>query len=258
MPTAYSTLMVIWLMYVFVLTMVIMFKRVDRGQRVHELPMGPRSSYISKSVAWKWMTLPAIPSILGFYALAGGFQTYGLLSLQTGFVGLYCLHYLYRSVIYPRRLRTSEQQYSVVLIFLTWSYYIPMGYFMGTWFAQNNLLMDSLVLPVAMVGALLFVIGLVSTVTHDELLIRLRSGPSQDYAIPMRGLFRFSSNAHYFSEFVEWTGFALMTLSLPAFVHQIAVFALMLPQAQKTHTWYRDHFGARYPAHRTAFFPFLF
>ena len=74
MPTAYSTLMVIWLMYVFVLTMIIMFKRVDRGQRVHELPMGPRSSYISKSLAWKWMTLPAIPSIVGFYVLAGGFH----------------------------------------------------------------------------------------------------------------------------------------------------------------------------------------
>lgn len=258
MPTDYHSLLALWSLYVLALTAGMMVKRVGEGERVHDLRLGPRFADIPKSLAWKWMTLPAIPSILVAYGLAGGFEAHALLSAPTVAVGLYCLHYGYRSLVYPRRLRTSGQRYSVVLVLLTWSYYIPMGYFMGTWFARSQQLLDPVMVPLMAFGGLLFAVGLISTIVHDEWLIRLRAEPSREYAIPMRGLFRFSSNAHYFSEFVEWTGFALMTLALPAFVHQVAVFALMLPQARKTHSWYRAHFGARYPDHRTAFFPFLF
>ncbi|MEL6342854.1 MAG: DUF1295 domain-containing protein [Myxococcota bacterium] len=258
MPPAYHTLLAVWGLYMFALTMSILLRRVEDDQRVHDLPLGLDNHAIPKSLAWKLMTLPAIPSVLVFYAMAGGFQTHNLMSPQAVFIGLYCLHYLYRSLIYPQRLRTSRQRYSPVLVVLTWTYYIPMGYFMGTYFAQNDPIIAQLSLPVMLIGGLLFFSGLVSTILHDEWLIRLRHTPSQDYAIPTRGLFQYTSNAHYFSEFVEWTGFALMTMALPAFVHQVAVFALMLPQAIKTHTWYRNHFGTRYPTNRTSFFPFLF
>lgn len=258
MLSGYHTAMAIWSLYIVALTAGILFKRVARDQRVHEIPMGPRSSYISKSLAWKLMTLPAIPSILCFYALAGGFSTHALASPQAAFVGLYCLHYLYRSVVYPRRLRTSEQQCSLVLVLLTWSYYIPMGYFLGTHLALHEPTIATAFHPAIVIGLAVFAVGLVSTIVHDEILIRLRSTPSREYAIPMHGLFRYSSNAHYFSEFVEWTGFAIMVMTLPAFVHLLAVFTLMLPQALKTHSWYQHHFGAGYPGNRTAFFPFLF
>ena len=258
MPSSYHTLMAIWSCAIMVLTAIILFKRVARGQRLHDIPVGPRSSFVSKSLAWKLMTLPSVPSILGFYALAGGFTTHALSSPQTVFVGLYCLHYLYRSVVYPRRIRTSEQQYSLVLVLLTWSYYIPMGYFLGTHLAVHDPVIETLYHPTVLLGLIVFVLGLVSTIAHDEILIRLRSKPSKEYAIPMRGLFRYTSNAHYFSEFIEWTGFALMVMTLPAVLHLMAVFILMLPQALKTHSWYHRHFGAGYPGNRTAFFPFLF
>ena len=140
MSSSYNLFLLVWMAWIVVLTLCVLFKRVGRGQRVHDLPMGPRSSYIPKTLAWKFMTLPAIPSILAFYTLAGGVSTHGLWSGQAGCVGLYCLHYFYRSVVYPRRLRTSEQQCSVVLIGVTWSYYIPMGYFLGTRFAAADFL----------------------------------------------------------------------------------------------------------------------
>lgn len=254
----YQTLLLIWSLYVMALTLVMVLKKVERAQRIHDLPMGPRSIYIPKSLAWKLMTLPAIPSILFFYAAAGGFTQHAWTSSSTAFIGLYCLHYAYRSIVYPRRIRTSEQSYSLISVVMTWSYYIPMGYFLGTHFAVAGPMEWHLSGSVALIGLAIFLVGLVSTIVHDEILIRLREKPSTEYAIPMRGLFCYTSNAHYFSEVVEWLGFALMTLNLPALVHLLAVFTLMVPQALRTHWWYQDYFGERYPGNRTAFFPFLF
>lgn len=247
-----------WSAYIVVLTLILFLKKVGREQRIHDLPMGPQSTYISKSLAWKLMTLPAIPAVLLFFGLAGGFSAHAWSSPSAAFVGLYCLHYAYRSIVYPRRIRTSEQQYSLVFVVMTWSYYIPMGYFLGTHFALSGDTGGHMSSPLALAGLLIFLAGLISTIVHDEILIRLREKPSKEYAIPMRGLFRYTSNAHYFSEVVEWLGFALMTLNLPALIHLLAVFTLMMPQALKTHWWYQSHFGERYPGNRTSFFPFLF
>ncbi|GAA5975072.1 hypothetical protein JCM11641_000020 [Rhodosporidiobolus odoratus] len=138
-------------------------------------------------------------------------------------------------------------------------------------------------------GALLWFAGWASNIHHDNILFRLKAtkqaelrsskGPSPPssgssrYAIPHGGLYRLLSHPSYTSEWVEWIGFTLCTLSLspgsfpppasspllsklPAGLRPLqdwwlqppALFVLeevaaMLPRARSGHRWYKKTFG---------------
>ena len=252
--TDYEQWMCWWLAFIIGQALCMWFVKPAHLQRMHDIQIGPRQWTIQKSLAWKILSLPAIPSILFFYIHGGGLEhSWG--NPQRIFVSLYCLHYFYRSVVYPRRLRTSDQRYSIFVIVLTWLYYIPMGYFLGDHFARIQVPQSHLHNATFYIGLGIFLLGLLSTIIHDEILIRLRSKPSSGYTIPTAGLFRSSSNAHYFSELVEWLGFLILTGAVPALLHWVAIYLLMLPQARKTHQWYHDYFGENYPKNRSMLLP---
>ena len=256
--TTYHTLMAFWFLYVLLQAFCMVAIKQKSLQRIHDYPMGPQKLYIPKSIAWKLISVPAIPSILYFFWTAK--ETTALTLNDPGliFVCLYCLHYSYRTFVFPYRIRVKEQRYSIILIFITWTYYIPMGYFLGNHFASAEIVETHLQSPIFWLGLFIFTLGLAGNIVHDEILVRLRTGPSKTYKIPQKGLFQYTSNAHYFSEIVEWAGFLVLSLSLPALLHLLAVFILMIPQAMKTHRWYKNYFGDRYPSNRKALIPFVF
>ena len=257
MVTSYEEWMWMWMAFIVAQVLCMWFVKPSHLQRMHDIQIGPKQWTIRKDLAWKIISLPAIPSILLFYVNGGGLE-HSWTNPQRIFVAFYCLHYLYRSVVFPRRLRTSEQRYSVFVILITWLYYIPMGYFLGDYFARVHVPQSHLDSVLFYIGIVIFLIGLCSTIIHDEILIRLRATPSSEYKIPSAGLFQRSSNAHYFSEIIEWFGFFLLTGAFPAFVHCGAIFILMLPQARKTHQWYQDYFGDQYPKNRNMLIPLSF
>ncbi|HSJ85911.1 MAG TPA: hypothetical protein VK909_01800 [Anaerolineales bacterium] len=56
---------------------------------------------------------------------------------------------------------------------------------------------------------------------------------------------------NYFSEIMEWFGWALVTWSLPDLAFALWTFANLAPCAHAHHKWYREHFKD-YPAERKA------
>ncbi len=59
-------------------------------------------------------------------------------------------------------------------------------------------------------------------------------------------MFRYVSSANYFGEFVEWTGFAILTWSWAGAVFALWTFANLAPRAGKIHERYRREFGEEF------------
>jgi hypothetical protein len=55
---------------------------------------------------------------------------------------------------------------------------------------------------------------------------------------------------------IEWTGWAIATLSLPGLVFALWTAANLAPRALKHHAWYRKTFPD-YPQSRKAIIPFV-
>ena len=105
-----------------------------------------------------------------------------------------------------------------------------------------------------MAGTTLFAVGLFITVQSDTILRSLRTPGDSQYRIPQGGFFRWVSCPNYFGELLEWTGWALLTWSLPGLVFAAWTAANLIPRALSHHRWYRQTFP-EYPAGRKAVIP---
>jgi len=141
------------------------------------------------------------------------------------------------------------------------------------------------------IGAIAWIVGLWSNIYHDQILYDLKRDkmkkqkkdnsstssqePKHRYSIPQRGLYRYISHPSYSSEWFEWLGFLLCTLSLSSspfpptplqftsslksiysplvplegwWLQPPALFlwqeiGVMLPRARAGHEWYEKTFG---------------
>ena len=110
--------------------------------------------------------------------------------------------------------------------------------------------------PRFIIGAVLFISGLVINWQTDNILIHLRKPGETGYVIPHGGLFTYISCPNHFGEIIEWCGFALMTWSLPGMAFAIWTFVNLVPRALHHHQWYTKQFP-EYPKERKALIPFI-
>lgn len=173
------------------------------------------------------------------------------------FSACFLFHYLYRSVVFPLRLRTAGKRMPWVIVLLAICFNLVNGFLLGHYFAQfadypADWWQDARFL----IGTTLFWLGLGINWQSDNILIRLRKPGSTGYAIPQGGLFGKISCPNLFGEMLEWVGFALMTWSLPGLAFAIWTVANLAPRALAHHRWYKKTFPD-YPAARKAVIPFL-
>lgn len=77
------------------------------------------------------------------------------------------------------------------------------------------------------------------------------------YKIPHGGLFELVSAANYFAEIIEWSGYALLTWSLPGAAFAFFTLSNLVPRGVQHHAWYLRRFGAAYPKRRRAVLPWV-
>jgi len=173
------------------------------------------------------------------------------------FSGCFLLHYINRSIVFPLRLRTRGKRMPWAIVFSAIGFNIvngfSLGYFFGHFAAYSPVWWTDMRF---LTGAALFCLGLAINWHSDNILIHLRKPGATGYAIPEGGLFRKISCPNLFGEIVEWTGYALMTWSLPGLAFAVWTAANLLPRALAHHRWYRATF-ADYPRERKAVIPFL-
>jgi len=103
-------------------------------------------------------------------------------------------------------------------------------------------------------GATIFVSSWWMNLQSDLTLFRLRA--TGEYKIPHGGLFELIAAPNYFTETVEWCGFALASQSAAGIAFAFYTFANLAPRAVANWRWYKEKF-ADYPPERKAFLPFI-
>jgi len=210
---------------------------------------------VSARAAWVAMETPSLLIMGGLFLAGGRFDDVALWV----FAGMWCIHYVHRSWIYPFRARITGKTMPVAIAGMAVLFNGVNATLNGEhlFFLASPPGADWLADPRFVFGVALFVAGMVVNIHSDNLLLGLRRGEDGGYVIPRGGLFRWVSAPNYLGEMMEWVGFAIATWSLAGAAFAVWTIANLLPRAVSNHRWYRSKF-ADYPPERRALIPWIF
>jgi hypothetical protein len=184
-------------------------------------------------------------------------------------ISCWLAHYFHRGLITPLTMRYSSKDVDLGICL---GGFFPNCIF-STLFALHISLMqynnnESSFLyvkdPRFSIGIILFVLGFVGNRWSDYHLRSLREENQQEgdstkpkYVLPKAGLFKLCYCPNYFCEFVEWSGFAILTSSLPGVLWALFGLSTFLPRSLATKKWYLRTFFGEADENKAALFPFL-
>ncbi|GAA5798988.1 hypothetical protein HPULCUR_004397 [Helicostylum pulchrum] len=207
-----------------------------------------------------WFIMEAVSPILFLSSVILARPTWT--PFQLILTSAWLIHYVNRTIIYPLRA-TSMAPIHVLAVVSAVVFNGLNGYTNGIWVGRHS---DSVYQFKFWFGIGLWAAGFVSNIYHDTLLFKLRkksidkntSDKKKRYSIPYGGLYNYISCPNYFSESMEWVGYAIAAhSSLPAFIFVMATVSNLFPRAIRTHEWYKDTFKD-YPKSRKAVIPFVY
>ena len=79
-------------------------------------------------------------------------------------------------------------------------------------------------------------------IQSDGIIRNLRKPGDTAHYLPQGGLFRYVTSANYFGEWLEWTGFAILTWSWAGAVFSLWTFANLAPRAARIYDLYSREF----------------
>ncbi len=208
---------------------------------------------LNPRVAWILMEAPSpIGFALVFFASARAFELVPLT-----LAGLFLLHYVYRSFIYPFRTRGGARK-PVLTVSFGSVFNICNGSINAYAITElaPHLQASWLYDPRFLLGVALFGFGYAVNHQADEILRSLRAPGETGYKIPYGGFYRWISCPNYFGEILEWIGFALAAWTPAAAVFALFTASNLVPRAVAHHRWYHEKFSG-YPRERRAVLPFL-
>jgi 3-oxo-5-alpha-steroid 4-dehydrogenase 1 len=170
---------------------------------------------------------------------------------------LYVVHYAYRSLIFPMKLKRTGKKMPLVIVALAVIFNLINGSANGYYIGHTRLLSMPAPMTLAIAGIALFILGFILHIISDHHLIHLRKPGETQYKIPYGYLFRFISCPNYFGEIIQWTGFALISWNLAGVSFAVWTAANLVPRALSHHKWYKKTYGSSYPANRKALVPFI-
>lgn len=178
---------------------------------------------------------------------------------------IFCLfqfHYFQRSFIFPLLIKGKNRMpLSIILMGVLFN--VINALMQGGWIfylsPEEQYSPDWLATPQFIVGTLIFFAGMFINIQSDSIIRHLRRPGDTRHYIPRGGMFRYVSSANYFGEFVEWTGFAILTWSLAGAVFALWTFANLAPRARRINRRYSEEFGEEFTHLRLkSILPFIY
>ena len=173
------------------------------------------------------------------------------------FLGIWQLHYVNRTFVFPFRLRATGKRMPIAIVAMAIVFNCLNAYVNARWISHLGTYDASWFGEIPFVaGVLCFAAGWIINQHSDSILIGLRRPGQAGYRVPHGGLFRWVSCPNYLGEMLEWLGWAIATWSLAGSAFAVFTVANLLPRALANHQWYRQQF-ADYPPARRALLPRL-
>lgn len=201
--------------------------------------------------AWFIMEFPALVMCPLFVFLGPGEKS----DLTWLLVGLWSIHYLNRTLVFPFRLRTAGKKMPLAIVFSALFFNGMNGFLNGYFLGFLAPEVESLLTVNVVIGLVIFFAGMTINHITDTKLIGLRK-EQKGYQVPRKWLFEVISCPNHFGEIIEWIGFAIIAWSLPALTFAIWTFCNLVPRALNHHDWYQERF-ADYPKKRKAIIPWI-
>jgi 3-oxo-5-alpha-steroid 4-dehydrogenase 1 len=243
------------LMISFGLSSIIVFILLFRipagyGQHVSK-KWGPS---IDSKLGWFLMEIPTIIVYFVYYLISD--RRLNIVPLI--FMAIWMLHYCQRTLIFPLLIR-GKLPMPLTIILMGFTFNGINAYLQARWIYTFSPVypISWLLNPFFIIGVLIFLIGIIINLQSDHIIRNLREPGETEYKIPYGGMFKYVSSPSYFGEITEWTGWAIMTWSIPGLVFAIWTFANLAPRARTNHLWYIKTFSD-YPKNRKALIPFIY
>jgi protein-S-isoprenylcysteine O-methyltransferase Ste14 len=202
---------------------------------------------------WILMELPAVAAFMAIYFTG----QHALEPVPLLLLAFWQVHYVHRTFVFPFRLRDSGKRMPLSIPALAIVFNSMNAYANARWIGHLGAYSTAwLTDPRFVIGAIVFVVGLAINLHADTVLIHLRKPGETGYKIPQGGLYRWITAPNYFGEILEWTGWAIMTWSLPGLAFAVYTTANLAPRAFSNHRWYVEKFPD-YPRERRALIPFV-
>jgi protein-S-isoprenylcysteine O-methyltransferase Ste14 len=202
-------------------------------------------------LGWILMELPAVALFAAFFFT--GDHRFDVVPLVL--LGMWQLHYLNRTFVFPLRMRAQGRKLPVLIVLLAIAFNTLNAYVNGRWIGHiGSYGIGWLTDPRFLLGAALFLAGWLGNLHSDAILRNLRKPGEIGYEIPHGGLYRWVSSPNYLCEIFEWTGWAIATWSTAGLAFAVYTAANLGPRAFRHHAWYRERF-TDYPSERKALIP---
>lgn len=239
--TAFNTFLVIMAIIAVVVFVVLHFVEAGYGM-MYTKKWG---ATIDNRVGWVLMEAPVLVAMgLLWWFSPRRFEAAPLVMFI-----LFELHYVQRSFIFPMLIRTKGRMpLSIIIMGVVFN--VLNAFMQGGWIfyesAPDRYPVSWLCSWQFMAGSVLFVAGMAINIHSDSVIRNLRRPGDTRHYLPRRGMFRYVSSANYFGEFVEWTGFAVLTWSWAGAVFALWTFANLAPRAARIHKRYAIEFGKEF------------
>ncbi|MDD4848345.1 MAG: DUF1295 domain-containing protein [Bacteroidales bacterium] len=155
------------------------------------------------------------------------------------------VHYFYRALVFPFLMK-GKSKMALSIMFIGVFFNVINALMQGGWifyFAPDNMYQISwLWSPQFIIGTILFFFGMIIDYDSDKIIRELRKPGDNNHYLPQKGFFKYVTSAHYFGEFVEWVGFAVLTWSFSGAVFAIWTFANLAPRANAIWKRYNEMF----------------
>ena len=162
---------------------------------------------------------------------------------------LFLLHYFQRSFIFPLLIK-GKGRMPLAIIAMGVVFNVVNAYMIGGWIfyvaPADAYPVSWLWSPQFIAGTLVFFAGMGINIQSDHIVRSLRKPGDTKHYIPRGGMYRYVASANYFGEFVEWTGYAILTWSLGGAAFAVWTFANLAPRAKSIHYRYITEFGDEY------------
>ncbi|MDX1495958.1 MAG: DUF1295 domain-containing protein [Salinisphaeraceae bacterium] len=216
------------------------------------------------------LSLPALPAwllfecpqwwsfALTFWGLSWYFTDLAPSITAIVLFALWQSHYIYRSIIYPLRMRDRAKRFPLAGVVFGFAFNAANGFAnaVAVLTAAHLFGTDWLSDPRFVLGLAIAVTGWWINFQADNILINLRQPGETGYKIPQGGMFKHVSSANYLGEIILWCGWALMSFTPAGLVFALFTISNLLPRALSHHRWYQEKFPD-YPTERKAIVPKL-
>lgn len=252
-PTFYYS--VVGIMIILAVIVFIALHRVTAGYGMtYTTKWGPT---VGNRLGWVLMEAPAFISMILFWV----FSPAKTAAAPSVMASLYLLHYFRRSFIFPLLIR-GKNRMPLAIIAMGATFNVINTYMIGGWIfyiAPDRYPVSWLWSPLFILGTVIFFAGMAINISSDRIVRHLRKPGDSRHYIPRGGMFRYVTSANYLGEFIEWTGYAILTWSIGGLAFALWTFANLAPRSRTLHQRYLREFGDEYASlGRKYMLPFIY